>query len=74
MVKYQRGNYANFLPTKNFKLTVNKNDVLKNNVITPDQKDQLADALEWDFTSNFLMKDDLAILDILAHNNQWQTI
>lgn len=69
MVQYQRGNHANYLPTKKFKLTVNEDDVFKNNVIAQHQKGQLADAIEWEFTSNFLMKDDLAVLDILAHNN-----
>jgi hypothetical protein len=68
-VQYQSGNYANFLPTKRFKITINKDDVLKNNVVTPDQKDKIADAMTWTFTSNFLMKDDLATLDMLAHNN-----
>ncbi|GAB2976142.1 DUF2723 domain-containing protein [Mucilaginibacter puniceus] len=69
MVQYQSGNYANFLPTKKFKITVNKDDVLKNNVVTSDQKDRITDTVNWTFTGNFLMKDDLATLDILAHNN-----
>lgn len=69
MVQYQSGNYANFLPTKRFKITVNKDDVLKNNVVPPDQKDKITDIVTWTFTGNFLMKDDLATLDILAHNN-----
>jgi hypothetical protein len=70
-VQYQSGNYGNFLPTKKFKITINKDDVLKNKVVTPDQKDRIADTMSWTFTGNFLMKDDLATLDILAHNN-WE--
>lgn len=69
MVQYQSGNYANFLPTKKFKITINKEDVLKNNVVAPEQKNLITDTLNWTFTGNFLMKDDLAMLDILAHNN-----
>jgi hypothetical protein len=68
-VQYQSGDYGNYLPTKNFKLTVNADDVLKNHVITPDQKDKLATEIDWKYTSNYITKENLAMLDILAHNN-----
>jgi hypothetical protein len=68
-VQYQSGDYGNYLPTKNFKISVNPNDVLKNNVITPDQKARLDTAIEWKYTSNYITKENLAMLDILAHNN-----
>jgi hypothetical protein len=68
-VQYQSGEYGNFLPTKNFKITINADDVLKNHVITPDQKDKLAPVMEWKYTSNYVTKENLAMLDILAHNN-----
>jgi len=67
--QYQSGDYGNYLPTKNFKLTINADDVLKNHVITPDQKDRLATEMDWKFTSNYITKENLAMLDILAHNN-----
>ncbi|MDB5089960.1 MAG: multidrug transporter [Mucilaginibacter sp.] len=68
-VQYQSGDFGNYLPTKNFKITINPDDVLKNHVITPDQKDKLASVIEWKYTSNYVTKENLAILDILAHNN-----
>ncbi len=68
-VQYQSGDYGNYLPTKNFKITVNADDVLKNHVITPDQKDRLATEMNWKYTSNYITKENLAMLDILAHNN-----
>jgi hypothetical protein len=66
---YQSGDKLNYLPTKNFKLTVNANEVIKNGVISADQKDRLAGAMEWKFSSNYVTKDNLAMLDILAHND-----
>lgn len=63
------GPYVNYLPTKNFKINVNADDVLKNHVITPEQKDKLATTMEWKYTSNYVTKENLAMLDILAHNN-----
>ena len=68
-VQYQSGDFGNYLPTKNFKLTVNEADVLKNHVITPDQKGRLATAMEWKYTSNYVTKENLAMMDILSHNN-----
>ncbi|RFZ90561.1 DUF2723 domain-containing protein [Mucilaginibacter conchicola] len=65
----QGGDYVNYLPTKNFKLTVNADEVMKNKVVSPEQRNQLADTLEWKYTSNYITKDDLAMIDILAHNN-----
>ncbi|MEO6977872.1 MAG: DUF2723 domain-containing protein [Mucilaginibacter sp.] len=68
---FQSGDVLNYLPTKNFKLTVNANDVLKNNVIAPEQKGKLADTMEWKFSGNYVTKDNLAMIDIMAHNN-WE--
>ncbi|MEO7213588.1 DUF2723 domain-containing protein [Mucilaginibacter sp.] len=65
----QGGEYSNYLPTKSFKLNINAQDVLKNNVITPDQIGKLDTVMKWNYTSNYVTKENLAIFDILAHNN-----
>lgn len=69
MLEYQEGVYGNYLPTKNFKITVNPDEVIKNGVITPDQKNKLTKSMEWQYTSDYITKDNLAMLDILAHND-----
>jgi hypothetical protein len=66
---YQNGDKLNYLPTKNFKLTINPDEVLANGVVTAGQKDKIANVMEWKYTSNYVTKDNLAMLDILAHNN-----
>lgn len=70
-VEYQNGESLNYLPTKNLKLTINADELIKKGVVKPDQKDKLAKTMEWKFNGNYLTKDNLAILDILAHNN-WE--
>ncbi|MGZ3872391.1 MAG: glycosyltransferase family 117 protein [Mucilaginibacter sp.] len=70
-VTYQSGDVLNYLPTKNFKLTIDPDEVVKNGVVTPAQKSRLTNSMEWKYTSNYMTKDNLAMLDILAHNN-WQ--
>jgi hypothetical protein len=68
-VEMQSGEVLNYLPTKNFKLTVNADELVKNGVIVADQKSRVADSMQWKFPGNYLMKDNLALIDILAHND-----
>jgi Protein of unknown function (DUF2723) len=70
-VELQNGDKVNYLPTKSFKLTINPNEVVKNGVVSVDQESRLTDTMKWKYTSNFVTKDNLAFIDILAHN-QWK--
>lgn len=67
----QDGSRENFIPTKNFKLTVNKADVIKNGVVSAADSSKIAPALEWSFNKNYVTKGTLAFFDLLAHNN-WE--
>lgn len=69
MVEMQNGDKMNYLPTKNFKMTINADEVVKNGVVSPQQRSRITDSMEWKFDGNYLTKDNLALLDILAHNN-----
>jgi len=69
MVTYENGTSENYLPTKRFKITVDPNTVIKNGVVSADQKSRITDTLQWNFPPNYITKENLAILDILAHNN-----
>jgi hypothetical protein len=68
-VQFDNGTISNYLPTKNFKITIDKDAVVKNGVITADQKGMLADTMKWKFPPNYITKENLAMLDILAHND-----
>jgi len=65
----QDGSKENFIPTKHFKLTVNKDDVLKNGVVSAADADKIVPELEWTFNKNYVTKGTLAMFDILVHNN-----
>nr|WP_121269388.1 DUF2723 domain-containing protein [Pedobacter schmidteae] len=65
----QDGSRENFIPTKNFKLTVNKADVIKNGAVNTADSSKIAPALEWTFNKNYVTKGTLAFFDILVHNN-----
>ena len=68
-VGYENGDKQNFLPTKNFKLSVNPQEVLASGTLPANLKDQITPALTWTYNKNHVTKDNLGLLDILAHNN-----
>jgi hypothetical protein len=70
-LQLQDGNRENFLPTKNFRLTVDKAAALKNKAINLQDSSRLAPALTWTYNKGFVTKGTLAMFDILVHNN-WE--
>jgi hypothetical protein len=69
MAELQSGDKTNYLPTKNFKITVNPQDVIKSGTVPADKAAQIIPTIEWTYPGNYVTKDNLALMDILAHNN-----
>ncbi|MBK5285323.1 MAG: DUF2723 domain-containing protein, partial [Bacteroidia bacterium] len=63
------GEKLNFYPTKNFKLTIDKAAVLSSGTVAAADAAKIVDVMEWSISQNYLMKNDLMILDLLATNN-----
>ncbi len=62
---------VDYIPTKNFKLTVDKAKVLANGTVAIKDSARILDNIEWKIGKNYIMKNDLIILDILAAND-WE--
>lgn len=60
---------VDYIPTKNFKITVDKAKVLANGTVPKDREDRVVDNVEWTISKSYIMKNDLIILDILAAND-----
>ncbi|ATP55502.1 multidrug transporter [Pedobacter ginsengisoli] len=71
MLPLTDGSFVNFLPTKNFKLTVDPDQLIKTHTISAKDKDKVAKQMEWNYNKNIMFKSDLALLDIIANNN-WE--
>lgn len=69
-VKTQGGSDLSYFPTKKFFVKVDKEAVLKNGVVRPEDADKIVDTIFWDVNRSYLMKADLMILDLIA-NNDW---
>lgn len=65
------GEPENFLPTQNFKLTVNREDILKNNVVPEKWQDSIVNELVWKYNKTAVTRAELSIMDILVNNN-WE--
>ncbi|KIO77681.1 multidrug transporter [Pedobacter lusitanus] len=70
-VQMTDGSFMNFLPARKLKLTVDAEQLVKTHTITPAQKANVAKTMEWSFNKSYVSKGDLALFDILVHNN-WE--
>ena len=64
-----RGDYLNYLPAKRFIIDVDPATVLSNGTVKEYYKDSLLSPLIWNYSETDAFKGDLAIMDMLAHNN-----
>ncbi|RQP07791.1 MAG: DUF2723 domain-containing protein [Parapedobacter sp.] len=70
-LEYADGSRRNFLPTKHFKLTVDKQQVAENKVVPEKWQGAIVDTMEWTYSQNGVTRAELALMDILVHN-QWK--
>lgn len=63
------GSKENILPTKNFKITINPSEVIATGTVPSQLKDSISTAMEWTYNKGYVTKTELAMMDILAHNN-----
>lgn len=68
-LEYENGSTSNYLPTKNFKMLVNKAQVISTGTVSANQSNRITSLMEWKYPANFVSKDHLALMDILIHNN-----
>ena len=65
------GEEVNYFPTKNIKFTVDSSEVLANGVVSKENAGKIVKSMTWSINGNYLMKNDLMILNIIA-NNHWK--
>lgn len=70
-LRMQDGRSMNYLPTRQVKITVDKDKVVESGIVPAYMKDQIVDEVKWTIHQNYLYKNDLMFLDFLASNN-WE--
>ncbi len=69
--KITRAENAAYLPVRNLFMVVDKEAVIANKVVPPDQYDQIVDTLYIQLGGSYISKDQLMMLDML-YNNNWK--
>jgi hypothetical protein len=70
-VPLQDGTFINYIPTKDLKITINRDDLLARGIVKEELADRIPDEIRWQVKQNFLYKNDLMLLDLIATNN-WE--
>jgi hypothetical protein len=65
------GDKMNFSPTKKVKLIIDSAKVVNNGIVPDYFADRIVPEIEWEIKQNYLYKNDLMLLDIIASNN-WE--
>jgi len=69
-----RSNYQesiDYFPTKKLKMTVDKEKVLETGAVKAKDSALIVDEMAWSLSSRYILKNDLMILDLVAHAN-WE--
>jgi len=67
--QYPNGDMVNYLPTKNLAIRVNADEVIKTGTLPDDKKFGIDSLMTFVYPSNYIAKENLALLDIMAHND-----
>lgn len=68
-VEMQSGDKIDFLPATTLYMPINKQQVLKNGTVAPEDASDIVDTVTFHIGANSLSKSDFAILDMIANNN-----
>lgn len=60
-----------YIPSKSFKITVDKQQVINTGTVDKAEADKIVDEVRWRIKDNYLLKNNLMMLDLLAHND-WE--
>lgn len=70
-VQLNIGEKSDYFPTKKFKITVDKEKVLEEGVVKPQDSSEIVNEIRWNIGTNYIMKNDLMILDLVSHDD-WE--
>lgn len=65
----QGGSKLNYIPTKKVKLTIDKQKVIESGIVPEYMHDKIVSEITWTISKNYLYKNDVMFLDLLASND-----
>ncbi len=58
-----------YLPSKKFSIPVDSVKVISNGTVNPKNADKIVHSIKWDIKKDYVLKNSLMVLDLLANNN-----
>jgi hypothetical protein len=68
-IQMNDGSFENFMPTRKLKLTIDPKQIIATKTVDSKDQHKITNQLEWNFTKSYVFKSDLAMYDIIVHNN-----
>lgn len=68
-LEVQSGTFYNYFPTRNMSIPVDSATVVNNGTVSKDMANRIVKSIDWSIEGNYVQKNDLMILDLLAHND-----
>ena len=70
-IQTQASEWLDYIPTKKFKIKVDKEKVLANGIVPQEDKDKIVDEIVWEMPNRYLLKNLLMVLDLVGNAN-WE--
>jgi len=68
-LEVQSGTFYNYFPTRNMSVPVDSATVVNNGTVPKELAGRIVKNIEWSMQGSYVQKNDLMVLDLLAHNN-----
>jgi tetratricopeptide (TPR) repeat protein/MFS family permease len=68
-IQVAKETYYSFFPTKNMRVPVDSATVVNNGTVPKELADRIVKNIDWTVSGNYVQKNDLMIIDLLAHND-----
>lgn len=63
------GKFYSYFPTKNMRIPVDSATVVNNGTVSKELAGRIVKNIDWTMPGNYVQKNDLMVIDLLAHNN-----
>lgn len=63
------GDLIDYLPTKNVKITINREEIIRLGVVKEEFEQKIVDTMIWSIEKEYLQKNEMMVLEIIANNN-----
>ncbi len=70
-IRVGRDRQIDYIPSKMFRIPVDADRVIENGTVAPELRDQIVESIEWTIDKEYLVKNQMMVLDLLANNN-WE--